>query len=51
MLLANQRVGEILVENIKTCALLRRHKFPGVKKIERFETFMKKIGQPIKVEK
>jgi exoribonuclease R len=32
-------------------ALLRRHRFPGDKKIATFEAFMKKIGYPIKVEK
>ena len=51
MLLANQKVGEILVENMRSQALLRRHRFPGDKKIATFEAFMKKIGCPIKVEK
>lgn len=49
MLLANRKVGEILVENIRSQALLRRHPFPGEKKIGTFEAFMKKIGHPIKV--
>jgi exoribonuclease R len=33
MLLANQKVGEVLVEHLRTSALLRRHKFPSDKKI------------------
>ena len=49
MLLANQKVGEILVENIKASALLRKHQFPSTKKIEKFEQFTKKINHPIKV--
>lgn len=49
MLLANKKVGEILVDNVGSQALLRRHPFPGEKKISTFEAFMKKIGHPIKV--
>lgn len=40
-----------MVENIRSQALLRRHPFPGDKKISSFEAFMKKIGHPLKVEK
>jgi exoribonuclease R len=47
MLIANQKVGEVLVQNIKQSAVLRRHKFPSDKKINRFEEFCKKINQPI----
>lgn len=36
---------------MRSQALLRRHRFPGQKKIATFEAFMKKIGHPIKVEK
>ena len=32
-------------------SLLRKHKFPGNKKIQKFETFTKKINQNIKVTK
>ena len=51
MLLANQKVGEILVKNLRPFALLRKHRVPGKKKIEKFEQFTKKIHHPIKVEK
>jgi len=37
------------VENIRSQALLRRHRFPGEKKIATFEAFMKKIGHPLKI--
>jgi hypothetical protein len=36
MLLANQKVGEILIENLRIQALLRKHRFPGEKKIATF---------------
>jgi hypothetical protein len=49
MLLANQKVGQILVDFTRTQALLRRHRFPGEKKITTFEAFMKKIGHPMKI--
>ncbi len=39
------------MDNISSQALLRRHRFPGEKKIATFEAFMKKIGHPFKVEK
>ena len=45
MLLANQKVGEILVENIGEPALLRKHAFPGPKKIAKFEKFTKSINK------
>lgn len=51
MLLANQKVGEILVENVRESALLRRHRFPTEKKIERFQQFSQKVNQPIKIER
>lgn len=51
MLLANQKVGEVLVEHLRTSALLRRHKFPSDKKIQKFQKFTLKINQPIKVDK
>lgn len=51
MLLANQKVGEVLVEHLQTSALLRRHKFPSDKKIQKFQKFTLKINQPIKVDK
>ena len=47
MILANEQVGSILVRETKENALLRRHRFPGPKKIARFESFMKKIGLPL----
>ena len=40
-------IGEILVKELKEKALLRRHRYPGEKKIARFEEFMKKIGLPM----
>ncbi len=51
MLLANQKVGQILIKHLRPQALLRKHQFPGEKKITTFEAFMKKIGQQIKIEK
>lgn len=36
---------------MKQNALLRKHQFPGEKKIAKFEAFMKKVGQTIKIEK
>lgn len=51
MLLANQKVGEILVENVRSFALLRKHKFPSDKKIEKFQKFTLKINNPIKINK
>jgi exoribonuclease R len=36
---------------VSSQALLRKHPFPGEKKIATFEAFMKKIGYPLKVEK
>ena len=35
------------MSEVKESALLRRHKYPGPKKIARFEAFMKKIGLPV----
>jgi len=36
MILANEQVGTLLVKYIGGTALLRRHRFPGVKKIAKF---------------
>lgn len=46
MILANELIGSILVKETKENAVLRRHRYPGPKKIARFEAFMKKIGLP-----
>jgi exoribonuclease R len=37
MILANELVGDLLAKNIKDQSLLRRHRYPGPKKIARFE--------------
>lgn len=37
MILANELVGDLLAKNIKDKSLLRRHRYPGPKKIARFE--------------
>lgn len=49
MILANELIGDILVKETGEKALLRRHKFPGHKKIQRFEQFMKSVGVPLKL--
>lgn len=49
MIVANEQVGEILVKELGSAALLRRHKYPGPKKIERFEAFMGKINMPLEM--
>ncbi len=51
MLLANQKVGEILSEEMRDVALLRKHSFPGEKKIAKFEDFTKKVGFPLKIDR
>lgn len=51
MLLANGKVGEVLAKNLKQNALLRRHKYPSDKKIEKFQKFTLKINNPIKINK
>jgi len=48
MILANELIGTILVKETRENAILRRHRYPGPKKIARFEAFMKKVGLPIK---
>jgi exoribonuclease R len=41
----------VLVKSLGAQALLRRHKYPGAIKIERFQAFMKKIGMPLEISK
>lgn len=36
MIMANELVGDVLVKETRENALLRRHKYPGPKKIARF---------------
>lgn len=39
------------MEHIHEHALLRRHKFPTEKKIERFQQFSQKVGNPVKIDR
>jgi len=44
MLLANVKVAEILVDNCREAAVLRRHPFPGEAKLRKFAEFTRKLG-------
>jgi exoribonuclease R len=44
---ASAKVGEYLFKNLKSKAILYRHRFPGLKKLNKFQNSLKKMGQSL----